>query len=282
MTALARSITPNEIKGKLYRFPVAAGVKIFGGALIVLTSTGYAKPAVTGLTLRAVGIAEPTNLVDNTDGDDGDLFVEVRSGIWGFKNSADADEITAAELGHTVYIVDDQTVAKTSATNTRSPAGAVRMIEAGIVYVDVGMPSSIDGDLLASNNLSDVASAATARSNIGANKLTIDFLVDNLVSADATVYRWVAPVAGTLKTVRTVLNEALAGGNATITTKINGVNVTNGVVTITQAGSAVADVDLATATAANTFVAGDVVSWTVGGTQTDDTATANLTALYEF
>lgn len=281
MTALARSITPNEIKGKLYRFPVAAGVKIFGGALIVLTSTGYAKPAVTGLTLRAVGIAEPTNLVDNTAGDDGDLFVEVRSGIWGFKNSADADEITAAELGHTVYIVDDQTVAKTSATNTRSPAGAVRMIEAGIVYVDVGMPSSIDGDLLASNNLSDVASAATARSNIGANLYPVQMHLDNLVSADATVYRYVVGIAGTLKTQRTIIDKALAGGNATITTKINGADVTNGVITITQAGSAIGDIDLATATAANVVAVGDVITWTIGGTQTDTDVTAQLTARIE-
>lgn len=281
MTALARSISPNEIKGKLYRFPVAAGVKIYGGALLVLTTGGYAKPGVIATGLRAVGIAEPTGIIDNTDGADGDLYVEVRSGIWSFQNSAGGDEITAAEMGHTVYIVDDQTVAKTSNTNTRSPAGAVRMIEGGLVYVDIGMPSSIDGDLVASNNLSDVASAATARANLGANKVLLQMHIDNLVSADAAVYRCVSPVAGTLKTVRTVIDEALAGGNATITTKINGVNVTNGAVTITQADSAAGDIDLATATDANTVAVGDLITWTVGGTQTDDTATANLTALIE-
>lgn len=279
MTALTESITPPQMVGNTYRFPVKSAVLIYRGALIVVTSTGYAKPGVTGTSLRAVGVA--TEYVDNTDGDDGDLNVNVRQGVFGFRNSADGDEITAADIGATCYVVDDQTVAKTSNGNARSPAGRICMLEGGLVYIDVGMPSSLDGDLVASNNLSDVGSAATARANLGANKVVLTTRASNLLGADAKVYRVVSPVAGTLKTIRSVIDAALATGNATLTTKINASAVTNGVVTITQAGSAAGDVDLATATAANTVAVGDVVSVTVGGTNDSTSVSAEVTFMID-
>ncbi len=42
-----------------------------------------------------------------------------------FANSAAGDLITKADIGAACYIVDDQTVARTNGTNTRSPAGVV-------------------------------------------------------------------------------------------------------------------------------------------------------------
>lgn len=280
MTALDAARTTPQIKGLIFNFPVAAAVLIHAGALVVLNSSGYAKPGVTGTSLRAVGVA--IDRVDNSDGDAGDATVDVRSGIFGFKNSADADEITAAEMGHTVYIVDDQTVAKTSDTGARSPAGAVRKIEGGIVYVDIGMPSSIDGDVLASNNGSDFASAATTRANLGANKVGQGIRVANLVGGDAKVYRRTATVAGLIKKFYSILDGgALTTGNATLTLKINGVAVTNGVITIAQAGSAVGDKDSATPTAANTVAVGDEISVTVGGTNDATAAFAEADWLIE-
>ncbi len=279
MTALTFDRTPPSIKGQLFTLPVAASKKIFRGALIVLDTSGNAEPGTTATGKRAFGVAD--EYVDNSSGSAGDVTVDVRRGIFGFYNSAGGDEITAAEIGHTVYIVDDQTVAKTSAGNTRSPAGAVRMIDQdGLVLVDVGMPSSIDG-VVASNNLSDVADAATARANIGANKVALQVRASNLVGADAKVYRVVSPVAGTLKKVYSVIDAALATGNATLTTKINAGTVTNGAVTITQAGSAAGDVDSATPTAANTVAIGDVISVTVGGTNDSTSVGADVTFYIE-
>ncbi len=155
------------------------------------------------------------------------------------------------------------------------------MIEDGIVYVDLGMPSSIDGDLLAGNNLSDIASAATARANIGANKVPLDLEVADLVGVDAKVYRRVSPVAGLIKKVYSVIDAALTTGNATLTTKIGATAVTNGVVTITQAASAAGDVDVATPTALNTVAIGDVISVTVGGTNDETDVTAAVTIYIE-
>ena len=49
------------------------------------------------------------------------------------------DLIAQADAGSDCYIVDDQTVAKTSGTNTRSRAGIVLAVDAdGGVWVQVG------------------------------------------------------------------------------------------------------------------------------------------------
>ena len=74
------------------------------------------------------------------------------------------------------------------------------------------------------------------------------------------------------------LNAALATGDATLTGKIGANAITNGVITITQAGSAAGDVDSATPSAAKTVAAGDVISFTGGGTS-DATSTATVSLL---
>lgn len=94
-------------------------------------------------------------------------------------------------------------------------------------------------------------------------------------ASDAAVLRHVVTFSGSITKIYGVLNAALATGDATLTAKINGVAVTNGVLTVTQSGSAANDVDVATPTAANTFVAGDVISITGGGASTA-TSTSNI------
>jgi hypothetical protein len=61
--------------------------------------------------------------VDNSTGANGDLSAEVSAACWPFKNSAGADQITRAHIGLTPYLVDDQTVALTSGSSSRSPTG---------------------------------------------------------------------------------------------------------------------------------------------------------------
>jgi hypothetical protein len=62
--------------------------------------------------------------------------VDIEKGIFHFANSADTDEITTADIGSNCYIVDDQTVAKTDGTGTRSIAGEVFDVDAQGVWVD--------------------------------------------------------------------------------------------------------------------------------------------------
>jgi hypothetical protein len=97
-------------------------------------------------------------------------------------------------------------------------------------------------------------------------------------ATDAAVLRFVSPVSGRITSIRSVANAALATGDATLTAAINGTAVTNGVITITQSGSAAGDADSCAPTAANRVAAGDVVTITGGGASTA-TATANVAIL---
>lgn len=126
--------------GQRYSYPVDAGAVIFQGAIVVIdTGDELAKPGATATTLIAVGVA--TDPADNTGGADGDIEVEVRANVWAFANSAAADEITLDDVGATCYIVDDQTVALTDGTASRSPAGIVVDVDPGslgTVFVRMG------------------------------------------------------------------------------------------------------------------------------------------------
>jgi hypothetical protein len=113
--------------------PVAAAQQIFAGALVAVNATGYATPGATATTLRGIGRAEAQ--ADNSAGADGAISVDVMRGVFRFGNSAAADLITRAEIGADCYIVDDQTVAKTNGTGTRSVAGTVFDVDADGVWV---------------------------------------------------------------------------------------------------------------------------------------------------
>ena len=121
-----------------------ANVKIYPGALVVIQSgVGYAKPAVTGTGLIACGVADPDPLLpvsDSTGLNSGDLVVRVLQGVFAFNNSTSGDLIAQADVGKKCFIVDDNTVAKTSASATRSVAGVIVGINSiDGVYVAVAM-----------------------------------------------------------------------------------------------------------------------------------------------
>lgn len=113
--------------------PVAANVKCWQGGLAVIDA-GNVKPGVTGLNLIAVGRFEET--VDNTAGAAGAVMAPVRRGCFLFSNSG-ADPVVQADVGKDCFIVDDETVAKTSGGNTRSRAGVVRGVETTGVWVEI-------------------------------------------------------------------------------------------------------------------------------------------------
>ena len=274
MSALTAERYQTRRDGDFFDDPVAAGAKIWAGALVALDAAGDAQPGETATGLIARGIAQAT--VDNTAGLAGDLTVRTRRGLFRLANSGGADEITKAENGDVAYMVDDQTVAKTSAGGTRSIAGVIEDVDTAGVWVWVGYhPGQVPGGLAPGNNLSDVNSPQTARANLGANKVFLQVQAVDLVGANTAVYRVVAPIAGDITAIRSVLSDALTTGDATITAAINGTPVTGGVVTITQAASAAGDVDSAAPSAANTVAVGDVITFTVGGTN-DATETADL------
>ncbi|WFE92298.1 hypothetical protein K1718_13315 [Roseibium porphyridii] len=134
MTALAVDRRTPERSGDRREFSVKASTLIYAGALVAIGADDLAVPMSTATTLQGVGRAE--GRVDNSTGADGDLTVSVGSGIYRYANSAAADEITAADIGENCYGVDDQTVALTNGTNTRSVAGKIYDVDAHGVWVD--------------------------------------------------------------------------------------------------------------------------------------------------
>ena len=104
---------------------------IFAGAILMRNATGDLIEGATATGSFGVGVAQE-RLASTTAGV---TPIRYRPGIHRFANSAAGDLITKADIGTVCYIVDDQTVAKTSGTNTRSPAGIVDSVDAQGVWV---------------------------------------------------------------------------------------------------------------------------------------------------
>ena len=90
--------------GEVMPFAVAAGAQIFQGALVATNAAGFlvAGSAATGLTY--IGRAD--------------------------------EHVDQSLVGKTCYILDDETVAATDATGTRSAAGKVLAVETAGVWVE--------------------------------------------------------------------------------------------------------------------------------------------------
>jgi len=134
MTALSAPRLVSEKAGDTSTAPVAADTKIWQGALVVMEG-GVAMPGKTALSLVVLGIAEET--VDNSGGIAGAKKVTARRRTIRLVNLA-SDALTEADIGKDAYLVDDQTVAKTAATNTRSVAGKVIDVDAVGAWIRVG------------------------------------------------------------------------------------------------------------------------------------------------
>lgn len=175
------------------------------------------------------------------------------------------------------YVTNDTKATVEGAGYFNSEAGRLNVGDAILVSGDVDGTPFITIYTVSSNDGSTVAitDQAAITQNVQ-NVLTADNV--DLIGGNAAQVRFVMPFAGTIDKIYSVISGALTTGNATITADIGGVAVTDGVITITQAGSAEDDVDSATPSAAKTFAAGDVVTLTVGGTN-DASRTANITML---
>ena len=133
MAALTKGRNTPVRTGDMREPPVDGGSKIFAGAMVALNAAGFLVPFATATTLKAMGRAEQD--VDNSAGADGDVRCRVATGIFCYANSASGDLIALTDIGADCYGVDDQTVAKTSGTSTRSVAGKIFDVDAHGVWV---------------------------------------------------------------------------------------------------------------------------------------------------
>jgi hypothetical protein len=119
MTALAANrSTPRNAPGP-FAAPIADNVKIYEGALTML-SAGNLTPGATATAKLAAGRSR--KLYDNTvvGHAAGALTVEVDEGEFWWANG---DSIVAGDVGKVAYILDDQTVTK--GNSGQSPAGII-------------------------------------------------------------------------------------------------------------------------------------------------------------
>lgn len=134
MAALTTARNTKQRIGEVFDFPVKAATTCQQGGLAVLDA-GYATPGRTATALIAAGVF----LESATAVAAGDATARVERGIFKFGNSTAGDLIAQADVGADCYIVDDQTVAKTNGSSTRSRAGKVTAVDADGVWVQVGI-----------------------------------------------------------------------------------------------------------------------------------------------
>lgn len=121
---------PDDLK-----LPMGASSTIYRGSLVMLDQSGYAFAATANLARRVTAVATEQKV---NSGSAGAKSVRCKRGAFAFANSSSTDAITIADVGQPCYVVDDQTVARTSGNGTRPYAGRVIRIESSKVYVEIG------------------------------------------------------------------------------------------------------------------------------------------------
>ena len=112
--------------------PVATGKQIFAGAIVMLDTAGNATPGATALNLIPRGVAQEH--INNSAGAAGALSVSTMRGTFRFINDG---SVSRTDIGSPAYVVDDETVANTDGTNTRSALGKITDVDAIGVCVEV-------------------------------------------------------------------------------------------------------------------------------------------------
>jgi hypothetical protein len=252
MTALAanrntKKFSDDILPSYLPSGGVAAAKKIYAGAMVMVNQSGYYEPASADSTLKMAGVSE--ELVDNSSGSAGDVSAyKVRRGAYLFGNSGTTDAVSAADIGRACYVVDDQTVARTSAAGARPVAGRVLGLDGTSVIVELGADDANDLDLLM----------------LAGETLTSDQFKLVKVHTDGTVIK-----SGAGEKILGVLQNAPASGAVAIVrtrgvsrTKADGTGVTRG----DYISSAAAGVARATVAAASGLAVTDTSD---GGAATD-------------
>lgn len=119
--------------GSIREPAVKGATVIWQGAMTAIDAAGLAVPAGAVAAHKVIGVAK--SRADNRSGADGDVRVRAEPGIYRFGNSASSDLIALTDIGAPAYVVDDQTVAKTSSSGARPVAGTIFDVDAQGVWV---------------------------------------------------------------------------------------------------------------------------------------------------
>lgn len=180
-------------------YGVKANVQIFKDSLVCLDSAGRAMPGGTIASGALFAVGKSSAKYDNRtvsqafvplSGLADACQVQVEFGIFGWTNSAGADAIAAANVGQVCYVVDDQTVALTSAGGTRPVAGIITEYRDSQVFV---LSSPDAAGFLAQDVAAPAVSMFRARNVVNGN---VADLAAYVVASDANLNDATLNVAG--------------------------------------------------------------------------------------
>jgi hypothetical protein len=129
----SRNTTFRNVRG-VRSVPLKAAAKVFKGCLVATDATGFgiAPGVATGLITAGLAIAD----VDNTAGGNGALSVDVLLCEAYLNSDGTVDQ---TNFDASVFINDDNTVAKTNGGSTKSAAGNCTGFDAGGAWVSLGV-----------------------------------------------------------------------------------------------------------------------------------------------
>lgn len=226
LTNLATPTSSGDAVPKTYVDGLVTGLKWKNSVIAATTANGTLATAyengdtVDGVTLTT---GDRILLKNQTSGDENGIYIVAASGAPARASDADS----GAELVNAAVFVEQGTVNADKAFVCNN--NSITLGVTSIVFVTF---ASTIGALQASNNLSDVASAATSRTNLGAttvggnvftvtNPSAITFLrvnADNTVTLlDASSFRTAIGVTGGTNVIRETPSGTVNGSNVTFT-----------------------------------------------------------------
>lgn len=130
---MAREIKERLAGNQILQLPVAAGVKLAKGDMVVLNAAGYAQKAAKETGLVAAGAA--AEYVDNTSGDNGDVHVCVERGVFVLGNAGDIKETDV--LKECSFASADTVTLDAASAEASSKAGRVFAVYGSTVAVEI-------------------------------------------------------------------------------------------------------------------------------------------------
>lgn len=170
-TTQARVTETYGANRKQYSLGMASGAVGYKNAIAMKDTAGRAVDGAATSTLVAMGVFLAT--YDNSAGGADAMTAQITSGAFKFANG---DSIAAADVPCIVYVVDNQTVAKSSSGGTRPVAGIAFQVDSDGVRVDMSPELSTVLSATAGSTIA-IASKAIGHADLtaGATTQTINF-----------------------------------------------------------------------------------------------------------
>lgn len=124
MATLSASKNVKRQDGEIISYDVAESTKIYQGALVCDSGSGYAVPGADASGYTFLGVAYET--IDNSSGSSGDKEIRIlKTGTYEYAKLAAAGAAAQTDIGVRVYIEDDQTIAFTAQSANSIACGYV-------------------------------------------------------------------------------------------------------------------------------------------------------------